>query len=139
LYLVDSGVWIGAFNPRDRHHERPKPIVGVGAVSEGALGRVFITNHIFGEVVTYLRRKIGPDRSAEVGEAMLNSAHVDTLFVDDDIFNAAHHIFRTYRQLSFADAISVVIVRDRKLPGIFSFDGGFDAVRDVNRLEALPG
>jgi len=137
LYLVDSEVWIGAFNPKDRYHEKAKPIVQ--AVSSGALGRVFITDHIFGEVTTYLRRKVGPDRSAGVGEAMLNSPHLETIFVDEDIFNAAHHIFRRYRQLSFADAVSVVMVRERKLPGIFSFDTGFDAVRDVRRLDAIPG
>ncbi len=136
MYVVDSGVWIGAFNPRDRYYEKAKPIVQ--AVSSGALGKILITDHIFGEVTTYLRRKVGPDRSAGVGEAMLNSPHLETVFVDEDVFNAAHHIFRRYTQLSFADAVSVVIVRGRKSPGIFSFDSGFDAVRDVRRLDALP-
>ncbi len=136
MYVVDSGVWIGAFNPRDRYHERAKPIVE--AVSGGELGRALISDHIFGEVTTYLRRKVGPERSAGVGEAMLDSPHLETVFVDEDVFNAAHHIFRRYRQLSFADAVSVVIIRESKSPGIFSFDSGFDAVRDVRRLDGLP-
>lgn len=127
---------IGAFNPRDAHHTKARPILE--ALVAGKLGRVLITDHIFGEVTTYLRKKVGPESSCQVAEAMLDSEHLEVAFVNEDIFNAAYHIFRRYERLAFTDAASVVVYRNRRASGIFSFDRGFDAVRNMNRLETIP-
>lgn len=136
LYFVDSGVWIGAFNPKDKHHEEAEPIVT--AVTEGEIGKVLITDHIFGEVVTYVRKKMSPVRSSDVAEAMLNSKHVEIAYVDEDTFNGSYHVFQKYGQLSFADATAVVVMRNRGLSKIFSFDSDFDSVQSVTRFTELP-
>jgi len=104
----------------------------------GEIGRVLITEHIFGEVTTYLRKKMGPGSSSQVAEAMLDSEHLEVVFVNEDIYNTTSHIFRRYERLSFTDAASVVVYRNRGASGIFSFDRVFDAVRNINRLETIP-
>lgn len=108
------------------------------AVTDGELATVLLTDHIFGEVVTYLRRKMGSRQSIEVTEALLDSEHVEMIFIDDDLFNAGYHIFKRYPQLSFADATSVAAMRDRDITEIFSFDSDFDGVQNVVRLSTLP-
>ncbi|KXB01992.1 hypothetical protein AKJ44_01640 [candidate division MSBL1 archaeon SCGC-AAA261F17] len=136
MYCVDSGVWIGAFNPKDAHHERAKPIIK--AVTDGEPGGIIITDHIFGEVATYTRRKIGIEKSVKAARAMLDTDHVEIIVINDDLFSASYHIFERYPQLSFADAASIVVMRNQDVTEIFSFDSGFDGVREVNRLNALP-
>lgn len=133
MYLLDSGVWIGAFNPKDVHHSEAKPIL-----TSGELEKVLLTDHIFGEVLTYARRKIRPEQSVEIAKAILNSEHTEVIFIDEDIFNAAYHIFRRYHQLSFADSATVAVMRDRNISEIVSFDSDFDGVQNISRLEVLP-
>jgi len=136
LYLIDSGVWIGAFNPRDAHHLESKRVIK--AVANGRAGRPLITALIFGEVVTYIRRKIGVKQSIEVARVLLDSKNVDVIHIDEHTFSAAYHMFERYPALSFADAVSVAVMKDRGVRQIISFDRDFDGVRDIVRSETLP-
>ncbi len=135
MYLVDSGVWIGASNPKDSHHREAAAVLK--AILRGEPGRALITNLIFSEVVTYVRRKIGPKQSAEAARILLDSKHVEIIHIDEHIFNAAYHMFERYPELSFTDAVSVAIMRDRSIQQIISFDKGFDGIRDIVRLETV--
>jgi len=135
-YLVDSGVWIGAFNPRDRYHEEAKLIIR--GIADRAIQSVIITDHILGEVTTYIRKKVGSEASVRAAEAMLDTNLLEIIFSDEDDFNAAYHIFKRYEGLSHADALSVVFARNLQSPGIFSFDAGFDGIRGITRLEKIP-
>lgn len=136
LYLIDSGVWIGAFNPKDVHHPKSKHIIK--AVANRKLGRVLVTALIFSEVVTYIRRKIGVKQSIEVARALLDSRNVEVVHIDQHTFSAAYHMFEKYPALSFADAVSVSVMKDRGVQQIISFDRDFDGVRDIIRLEVVP-
>ena len=135
MYLVDSGVWIGAFIPKDRHHQ--EAVAVLKKISKGELGKVLITDLIFGEVVTYVRRKVGGRQSIEAARALLNSEHVEIIHIDEHTFNAAYHMFERYPGLSFTDAASVAVMRDRGVQQMLSFDKGFDGIRDIVRLEAV--
>ncbi len=135
MYLIDSGVWIGAANPKDAHHREAAAVLKT--ILKGRLGKVYITDFIFSEVVTYIRRKIGQKESIEVAKMLLDSRHVEILHTDENIFNAAYHLFERYARLSFADAVSVTVMRDRGIRHIVSFDRGFDGVQGIVRLEAV--
>lgn len=134
MYLIDSGVWIGAANPKDVHHREATAVLK--AVLKGG-EKALITDFIFSEVVTYIRRKIGQKQSVEVAKMLLDSRHVEILHTDENVFNAAYHMFKRYPRLSFADAVSVLVMKDRDIPQIVSFDRGFDSVREIIRLEAI--
>jgi hypothetical protein len=135
MYLVDSGVWIGAFIPKDRHHQ--EAVAMLKEILKGKLGKVLITNLIFSEVVTYIRRKVGERQSIEAARALLNSDHVEIIHIDEHTFNAAYHMFERYHGLSFTDAASVAVMRDRGVQQMLSFDKGFDGIRDIVRLETV--
>ncbi|MFH1821234.1 MAG: PIN domain-containing protein [Methanobacteriota archaeon] len=135
MYLVDSGVWIGAANPKDIHHREATSVLK--SILKGELGKALITDLIFSEVVTYIRRKVGRKQSVEAARMLIDSGHVEITHIDVKIFNAAYHMFERYSELSFADAASVAIMKDRGIQQIFSFDKGFDGVRDITRLETI--
>lgn len=135
MFLVDSGVWIGASNPKDGHHREAARVLR--AISSGEFGKVFITDLIFSEVVTYIRRKVGKMQSSEVARMLLDSERVEIRFVDEHTFSAAYHLFERYPDLSFTDAASVVMMKDLGIRQIISFDRGFDSVRDIVRLETV--
>lgn len=135
MYLVDSGVWIGASNPRDFHHQKAASVLK--SILRGELGKVFITDFVFSEVTTYIRRKVGQKQSVEVARMLLDSKHVEIVHVDEHIFNAAYHMFEGYPRLSFTDAASVATMMDRGIQQIVSFDKGFDGVRDIARVETV--
>ncbi|MEM3421737.1 MAG: PIN domain-containing protein, partial [Candidatus Hadarchaeum sp.] len=73
----------------------------------------------------------------EAARLIMDSEHVKIIFIDENIFNAAYHMFEKYPELSFADATSVAVMKDRDIRQIISFDRGFDTVRDINRLEKI--
>lgn len=135
MYFVDSGVWIGGSNPKDAHHR--EAVVVLKAILRGELGKVIITDLIFDEVVTYIRRKVGRKQSVEAARMLLDSKHVEIVFINEHTFNAAYHMFERYPELSFTDAASVAIMLDQGIQQIFSFDKGFDSVRDLIRLEVI--
>ena len=135
MYLIDSGVWIGASNPKDAHHMEAAAVLK--AVLKGRLGKVYITDFIFNEVVTYIRRKVGRKQSVDVARMLLDSRHIEIIHTDENVFNAAYHMFERYPELSFTDAVSVTIMKDRGIRQIISFDKGFDSVREIIRLERI--
>lgn len=134
MYLVDSGVWIGAFLPKDKHHQKA---ISIAKKILEKRERVLITDLIFAEVVTYLRRKVGLKQSIEAAQALLDSESIKIAYLDEHAFAAAFHMFERYPRLSFADAASVAVMKDQGIREIISFDRGFDGIRDLIRLECI--
>lgn len=135
-YFIDSGVWIAAYNNKDLHYNAGKKIIT--ALTNNQLEIVIISDQIFNEVVTFLRKKFGYDASNKAAEGMINSPHVATRIIDDNTFNSAFHIFQLYERLSFTDASTVVIMKNEGIRFLFSFDSDFDGIKDIIRLEDLP-
>ena len=134
--LIDSGVWIAAFNKKDAHHVQGKAIIS--AITEGKLADVLISDYIFNEVVTYTRRKLGSDVSLKIANALVDSSHIKIIMIGESDFIASLHIFQKYDALSFTDANIVVIMKNLKIKHLISFDSGFNSVKDLLRLDSLP-
>ncbi|MHA1263914.1 MAG: type II toxin-antitoxin system VapC family toxin [Candidatus Helarchaeota archaeon] len=134
-FFIDSGVWIAAYNIKDQYH--PEGCQIVTAVVEGKLRQVQISDYIFDEILTYIRKKIGVLASIKVANAMLDSPHLQIIHVDESTFQASFHIFQMYEQLSFTDATTVVIMKNHRITNLFSFDSGFDGIRGIIRFNKL--
>jgi len=133
--MVDSGVWISAFNKKDIRHGEGKAIVS--AISDGKVPGVLVTDYIFNEVVTYIRKKIDFNASVQASNALLDSNNIKIINVDDSTFLSAIQIFQKYDQLSFTDASIVVIMKNSNVKWLYSFDSGFDGINDIQRLDKL--
>ncbi len=135
LFFVDSGVWIAAFNKKDKHHKAASKIIN--QLLDDQIDKAYISDYVFDEVTTYIKKKISPEASILVAEAMLDSQNIEIIFMDEKIFNASYHIFKMYDRLSFTDASIVVIMKNRKIKLLYSFDSGFDSVKEIQRLNIV--
>ncbi len=131
-FFVDSGVWIGAFNKKDKHHKVASKIIRY--LLDEEIDKVYISDYVFDEVTTYIKKKISPEASILVAEAMLDSQNIEIIFMNEKLFNASYHIFKMYNRLNFTDASIVVIMKNRKIKFLYSFDSGFNSVKEIQRL-----
>ncbi|MHA1611298.1 MAG: hypothetical protein ACTSYU_04525, partial [Promethearchaeota archaeon] len=60
----DSGVLIAAFNKKDIHHQAANKIIT--AITQNKLKNVFISDNIFDEVVTYIKKKYKADFAIQI-------------------------------------------------------------------------
>ena len=130
--LVDSNVLIGAFNPKDEFHKPAARILS--QIEQGKVDKPIITDYILDEVLTFVRRRLGFDKSLEVLESFLSSDTLGIEKVDEREFQAGIIIFEKNRRLSFTDAVSVAVMDSRDIRQIISFDKDFDSVRGIERL-----
>jgi len=106
----------------------------VKSIADGKLSNVVISDYVFDEVVTYIQKKIGSAESSQISQLMIDSPRIKILFMNENIFNATYHVFRSYRQLSFTDASIIVMMKNNNINYIFSFDKNFDGIHDISRI-----
>ena len=95
-----------------------------------------LTELILSETVTRLRARIGADRAADIGKALLDSRRYEVLFVDPPLVEAGLANIRRFadKRLSLVDAVSFSVISSLALDGAFTFDRDF---RDCG-FEMLP-
>ncbi len=135
-YFVDSGVWIAYFNKRDSFHQVALSIIPI--ILKQKNNTVYISDCVIDEVVTYIRKKIGPKESIEAAIALLDSYLIKILYNDSQNVMATYHIFSMFPRLSFTDANNIAWMRKEQISYIFSFDSGFDGIQHITRLMGLP-
>lgn len=133
--FLDSTVFIAAAFPKEKHHKEGKAIIT--SVEEGELGTSIITDYILDEAVTFVRKRKSAVASIEVLEAMVYSPHLKMVKVENRHFEAGLQLFRTYKRLSFTDAVSVAVMRDLNTEAIYSFDSDFDGIPEIVRLTSI--
>ena len=133
--FLDTTVFIAAAFLKEKHHKEAREIIA--SVEEGALGKPVITDYILDEVVTFVRKRKSAAASIETLEAMIYSPHLRFIKVEDRHFEAGLQLFRTYKRLSFTDAVSVAVMRDLDIEVIYSFDSDFDGIPGIVRLTSM--
>ncbi len=95
-----------------------------------------ITDFVIDEAVTILgkRKGFGASRARDLGNAILASPRIFTVFVDEGILREALASYPTYGgRLSLTDVLSTVVMGRYSVKQIFSHDSDFDAVKGVRR------
>ncbi|MFQ6086039.1 MAG: type II toxin-antitoxin system VapC family toxin, partial [Candidatus Bathyarchaeia archaeon] len=86
--FVDTGIFSGAYNLRDKYHERAGKLLGDALT--GKYGIAYTTDYVFDEAVTLTLYRTGKAELAiELGEAILRSPRVRVINVTDDLFKGA--------------------------------------------------
>ena len=134
-FFIDSCIFIAAFNQKDIHHQAAKKILV--AITTGKIKNIYLSDYVFDEVVTYLKKKMSSEVAIQASEALLNSHHLNFLYMNEQIFNATFHILKMYDDLSYTDSSIVVMMKNYQIQYVYSFDSGFDGVNDINRLTSL--
>ncbi|MGQ4834034.1 MAG: type II toxin-antitoxin system VapC family toxin [Candidatus Asgardarchaeia archaeon] len=126
MLLVDSNIFIAAFNPRDKHHKVGKEYLI--AIEEGKLGKVVITDYILDELLTYIRKKLGFKISLEVLERILSDENITIEKIDKKDFDLAIFFFEELKNLSFTDSTIIAFMKNRNIKKLLTLDSDFKAV-----------
>ena len=98
--------------------------------------RVYVTDYIVSETVNHILRKASFEAAKETFEMFLRSSRITTVHNDENTFRATYDLFAKYPGLSVTDANIVLQMLRLKERILFSFDKGFDIVKDISRRDA---
>lgn len=123
MKFADTSFWIALALRRDRRHEAAKELW------QSRTDQVVASNHILGEVWTFLRRRDSYRTAQRARRLIERSDAVEVFHVDDSVEAEAwrwldRHDERAY---SFVDATSFAMMRRRGLIECYAFDGDFAA------------
>lgn len=132
MIFLDSGVIIALADKGDELHEAAYALVkSIVAGGES----IFITSHVFDEILTYTRRKIGEREAEKAMEFLLNTKKLEIIMPELETFDSALGYFKDYKDFSFCDALSAALMKEYGIRKILSFDSDFDAVPGITRLQ----
>ncbi len=138
MIFVDTTVWVGASDKNDDFHETSREIAE--AILLEKLPLALTTDFVINETVTILgsRKGFGAEKAKKVGENLLSSPRVVTIFIEETVLKKAIELYPKHRgKLSLTDVASIVIMEKYRLKEIFSHDADFDDVEGIARKSSL--
>lgn len=131
--VVDTGVLIGIADSDDERHETAKAIVQ--GIDRGDLPTGRVTNYVVLETLNWIHQRRGTEKANETYRRLKRSAGFEVIHAPQKDFGRALDLFETHDGLSFGDATIAAYVEREDLEFLYSFDGDFDAVDGVTRLD----
>lgn len=124
-YFVDTSFWCALYDSRDINHQKAKKLWEKAALKPL---KIFISEYIFDETVTLVRRRISHYNAVELGESLLNSKIVVLLELHKEIREKAWKIFKKFsdKEFSFTDCSSFALMESYGLKKALSFDRHFE-------------
>jgi len=133
--FIDSNIFIGFANKRDRNHAQSAVLID--RVRKGEFGVPYTSDYVFDEAVTTALIRTGRlDIAVKMGKIILGSREesipwlVRTVRVDERIFSEAWATFKEgrYEGLSFTDHTILTQIKEFKIDTLISFDTDFDGL-----------
>lgn len=131
--VVDTGVLIGRADESDHHHELATGIVR--GMDHGELPTGRVTNYVVLETLNWISERKRHETAVDVFERLKGSAGFEIHQAARKDFGRAVEYFETYEGLSFGDATIVAYMEREELEYLYAFDGDFDVIEWINRLE----
>jgi predicted nucleic acid-binding protein len=124
VIFVDSSFWIAQQIPRDGRHG----VASVLAAKHGE-GRLVTSTTVVAETWTFLRRRLGHQRTMAWLDRSLAAPNLTTQRIDDELEAEAWAWLRVHdeRAYSFVDATSFALMRRLRITDVLAFDGDFAA------------
>ena len=122
MIFVDTGAFIARYLVKDSLHKRALEVW-----TQLAAERLFTSNHILGETLTYIGRHASYLYAAECGERIYGSDALEIIYSDREDETAALRLFRKFadRSVSFTDCVSFALMRKFGIDTAFTFDRHF--------------
>ncbi len=126
MIFVDSSFFIAITDQKDQWHEKAKKI----PIRED----IVVSDLVISEVLTEIGRRKGGKVSQKIFYYFIDNCKV--IYLDaESLFTAWQDFLKYDGTLSFADAVSIMIMQDLGIGEIISFDSDFDKVSGVNRID----
>lgn len=131
--FVDTGIWIAAARKPDAQHERGKAL-GREILTRQA--RPVISSMVLAEVVTFILKKDGHEPAQKLMDLLEENTTI--LYIDKVVLEESKSFLRQYwsprKKLSLCDGTSYVLMRERGIRDLYSFDSGFDGLPGIVRI-----
>ena len=117
----------------DEYHEPAREIVRT--IDHGDLPKAVVTNYVVSETLNLTGERLGADVANGILDRLIEGTHFEIVHAPRTDFDAAQALFRQYSGLSFVDATIAAYMEREEIDYLYSFDGDFDAVETIRRLE----
>jgi predicted nucleic acid-binding protein len=141
--IVDTGVLYADHDRDATRHESAQE--ALGAVYDGEFGTPYVSDYIYDEAVTLTLKRGSFPPAKRLGDRLRGVDPYPQVYamlqVSAAVFDDAVDIFERYddQALSFTDATTVALCRQRDIDAVLSFDGDFDGVVARTDPETLAG
>jgi uncharacterized protein len=124
VIFVDSSFWVALTAVRDDRHAE-----AAGLLEERRHDRLLTSNHVRGEVWTFLNRRYGHRHAVRFLDLVGETRRLQVEHVSESLEAEAIGWLRARddREYSFVDATSFALMRDLSIREALAFDGDFAA------------
>ena len=129
--MLDTGFFIALTRENDERHSRANEIERELAERGEAM---FFTESVLGEFASSIARHDNPKLAHFKAEQLLQSQRLSVVLSTEAEVAEALSLLGQYRFSSYADAISVSVMKSRGIKRIVSFDAEFDRVPGIKRI-----
>ncbi|MBI4564852.1 MAG: type II toxin-antitoxin system VapC family toxin [Planctomycetes bacterium] len=123
--FVDSGVWIGCVHESDPLHARAKAILDAPTALSPIANELILS-----ESTTLLRRVLSAPRVTQFARDLIDGRTGTLVRSETSDWREALRIMEKYadQRISFADAVSIAMIRRLNIEKVASFDKHFKIV-----------
>lgn len=128
MIFIDASFFIAALNKNDQWHEKVTAILPIIIKEEKITSELILS-----ESVTLVGSLFGGKTGLKLFDYILDNHEIS--YADKRLsFNAMETFLKYDGTLSFADSVSVEIMKDLGIERIVSFDSDFDKVDGIMRI-----
>ncbi len=130
MIFLDSSFLIAYYNPSDEHKGRAIEIMN--QLIKGKYGIPCVSDYVFDEVVTlFFTRFKNKSLAISVGEILKESLEI--ININCELFEDAWEIFKNRKNtnFSFTDCTILVVMQERGISRIATFDEDFLSVKTI--------
>ena len=128
MIFIDTSFFIAIANRKDQWHEKAKKLLNIVKKED-----ILISDLILSETVTGIGYLKGGKEGKLIYDYMKDNCKIE--FSSEELYGQTVITFLKYDgKLSFADALSVEVMRKYAILKIISFDRDFDKVPDILRI-----
>lgn len=121
--IADTSGLYAAVDRKDPHHFKAAAFLK----NHAAAGSLLVSNHVFDEVMTLVKARLGMQAALQLGVRLRNSRFVEMVIFSAGEEQETWRVFSHYsdKAWSYTDCACMVLARQRDLQHAFSFDQHF--------------
>lgn len=125
--LIDTSFLVAYYDVRDKNHSRAVELLK--ELETKKFGSLYLSDYIFDETITIIKKYKGKEIAKEKGTAIVNSLQM--LNVDINVFKIAWELCKKIDALSFTDCTSLIVMKHYAIEYMATFDSDFNGLTTV--------
>lgn len=121
--IIDASSLYAVVDRRDPNHMLATPFLR----SFARQGVFLLSNHVFDEIMTLVKMRLGVSAALQLGMRLRNSRHIEMVIFGQREEMATWHLFSRYtdKGWSYTDCASLALARQLGVQQAFTFDHHF--------------